>query len=52
MSEGDADVGEGIWARETAPQSPYTGRQVGIGFVVLIVGAVVAFGLPIATTLG
>ena len=37
-----------IWARSTAPQSPFTGRQVGIGIVVAIVLAVVAFGLPLA----
>lgn len=33
--------------RTTAPQSPYTMRQVGIGFVVLLVGLLVAFGIPL-----
>lgn len=38
----------GVWARETAPQSPYTMRQVGLGLVVFVILAVVAFGLPLA----
>jgi hypothetical protein len=33
--------------RTTAPQSPYTMRQVGIGFAILLVGLLVAFGLPL-----
>lgn len=37
--------------RTTAPQSAYTGRQVGIGWLVAIVGLVVTFGIPIALTL-
>lgn len=37
-----------VWARETAPQSPYTMRQVGIGLAVLVALAVVAFALPLA----
>lgn len=40
----------GIWARSTAPQSDYTMRQVGIGIIVLVVGAIVAFGIPLALT--
>ncbi|MFB6353379.1 MAG: hypothetical protein ABEJ92_04775 [Halobacteriales archaeon] len=40
--------GSAVWERETAPQSPYSMRQVGIGLVVLVAGAVVAFGLPLA----
>lgn len=39
---------DGVWARETAPQSPYSMRQVGIGLVVLAIGAAVAFGVPLA----
>ncbi|MFB6189852.1 MAG: hypothetical protein ABEI57_08200 [Halapricum sp.] len=34
--------------RSTAPQSDFTMRQVAIGFVVLVVGLVVTFGLPLA----
>ncbi|QSG06809.1 DUF7550 family protein [Halapricum desulfuricans] len=34
--------------RSTAPQSGFTPRQVAIGAVVLAVGLVVTFGLPIA----
>jgi hypothetical protein len=33
--------------RRTAPQSEYTMSQVGLGLVVLLVGAVVTFGLPL-----
>lgn len=32
--------------RSTAPQDDYTTQQVVIGFVVLLVGLVVTFGLP------
>ncbi|MFB6170342.1 MAG: hypothetical protein ABEJ06_04260 [Haloarculaceae archaeon] len=32
--------------RQTAPQQPYTMRDVGIGFVVAIVGLAIVFGLP------
>ncbi len=32
--------------RTTAPQSPYSMRQAGIGFVVLLVGLLVTFGIP------
>ncbi len=41
---------EDVWARETAPQSPYTTRQAGIGLVVFAVCALLAFGLPLALT--
>lgn len=33
--------------RTTAPQSPYTMRQAGIGFAVLVVGLLVVFGVPL-----
>jgi hypothetical protein len=33
--------------RTTAPQSPYTMRQAGIGFVILLVGLLVVFGIPL-----
>ena len=33
--------------RSTAPQSDYSGKQVGIGFAVLAVGLAVTFGLPL-----
>ena len=39
---------DGLWARSTAPQSPFTARQVWTGFVVLAVGLGVAFVLPLA----
>lgn len=43
-----ADVGHDLEAeRTTAPMSEYGSRDVGIGVVVALVGAVVAFGLPL-----
>jgi hypothetical protein len=33
--------------RETAPMSPFSARAAGIGFVVLLVGLVVVFGIPV-----
>lgn len=38
--------------RQTAPQGPYTTRQVGIGFLIAVLGMVLVFGVPIALTLG
>ena len=37
-----------VWERSTAPQSSYTGREIGIGIAVFLVGALIAFGLPVA----
>ncbi|MFC7133330.1 MULTISPECIES: DUF7550 family protein [Salinibaculum] len=34
--------------RSTAPQSEYTMGQVAVGFVIMLVGLVVTFGLPLA----
>lgn len=55
MTDGDeteaAEPGEradDIWSRTTAPQSPYTTRQIGIGLAVFVVLALVAFVLPLA----
>lgn len=54
MSEEDAPespAAEGdttdVWARDTAPQTPYTARQVGIGLVIAAIAAAVAFGVPL-----
>lgn len=33
--------------RETAPQSPYTSRQVGIGLAIALAGIVLVFVVPI-----
>jgi len=33
--------------RDTAPQSPYTGQDVGVGFAVLLVGLLLTFGLAL-----
>ncbi|EMA30919.1 DUF7550 family protein [Halobiforma nitratireducens] len=43
-----ADVGHDLAAeRTTAPMSDYSSRAVGIGFLVLLVGAMIAFGVPL-----
>ena len=34
--------------RVTAPQQEYSMRDVGVGLVVFLVGAVLAFGIPLA----
>lgn len=41
------DVKVPLAERTTAPQSPYSMRQVGIGFAVLLVGLLVTFGVPL-----
>lgn len=47
---GDPTPGQSkdIWSRSTAPQSAYDGREIGYGIAVLLVGLLVAFGLPLA----
>jgi len=35
-------------ARSTAPQSPFTSKQVVVGFVVLVLGLAITFGLAFA----
>lgn len=43
-----ADVGHDLEAeRTTAPMSDYTARAVGVGLLVLAIGAVIAFGIPL-----
>ncbi|SDR42064.1 DUF7550 family protein [Natronobacterium texcoconense] len=43
-----ADVGHDLEAeRTTAPMSDYSSRAVAIGFLVLVVGAAIAFGIPL-----
>lgn len=43
-----ADETTPIADRTTAPQSPYTIRQVGIGLLILAIGSVIVFGIPLA----
>lgn len=44
---GPDETTEGVEeARSTAPQSPFTARDVAIGFGVLLVGIAIAFALP------
>lgn len=35
--------------RQTAPQEPYTMSDVGVGFVVALVGMAIVFGIPVLT---
>jgi hypothetical protein len=37
--------------RTTAPQSPYTMRDVGVGAAITLAGLVVAFGVPVLGSL-
>ncbi|MFB6296651.1 MAG: hypothetical protein ABEH66_07430 [Halobacteriales archaeon] len=50
MTEHDSEdeEAEAPWKRSTAPQSPYTGREIGLGIAVALVGFLIAFGLPLA----
>lgn len=36
--------------RDTAPQGPYSMRDVGVGFAVALVGILVTFGIPLLLT--
>jgi hypothetical protein len=36
--------------RQTAPQEPYTMRDVGVGAIVAIIGLVIVFGIPLLAT--
>lgn len=47
MTEEDATEDEGIWARSTAPQSPYSMSQVGTGIVIFVIGLLITFGIPL-----
>lgn len=51
MSEVDRNeetaADDGVWARDTAPQTPYSSREVGIGLVVFAIGTALAFVLPL-----
>lgn len=40
-------AGEYATERSTAPQSPYSTRDVAIGFVVLAVGLLITFAIPL-----
>lgn len=41
---------EDIWDRSTAPQTPYTTRQVIIGLIVFGIGLGVTVGIPLLLT--
>ena len=44
-----ADVGHDLEAeRTTAPMSDYSSRAVAIGFLVMLIGVAVTFGIPLA----
>jgi hypothetical protein len=46
QEHGDSEV-DPVEKRTTAPQSPYTMRDVGIGAVVTVIGVVLGFLLPV-----
>ena len=44
-----ADVGHDLEAeRTTAPMSEYSSRAVAVGFLVLVIGVAITFGIPLA----
>lgn len=45
--EGEEFEPEYATERQTAPQGPYTSRDVAVGFVVAAVGLAVTFGIPL-----
>ncbi len=49
MNEDDADANGN--ERTTAPQSEFGSREVAIGVGVFVVGALVAFAIPVAMSL-
>jgi hypothetical protein len=48
-AEDEAEEFESEYAteRQTAPQGPYTTRDVAVGFIIAAVGLVVTFGIPL-----
>lgn len=47
-ADGESEEPHMEWERRrTAPQSPYSGRDVGVGAVVALVGALITFGVPL-----
>ncbi|AGB37488.1 DUF7550 family protein [Natronococcus occultus] len=43
-----ADVGHDLEdERTTAPMSDYSTRDVGVGFAIMVVGLLIAFGIPL-----
>ncbi|ELY42390.1 DUF7550 family protein [Natronorubrum sulfidifaciens] len=49
-TDSGADVGHDLEAeRTTAPMSDYSSSAVAIGFVVMLVGIGIAFGIPLLT---
>lgn len=46
-ADADEPTGSDVWTRDTAPQTPYSMRQVGIGLVIFVIAAAVAFGVPL-----
>ncbi|MFA9428031.1 hypothetical protein [Natronorubrum sp. A-ect3] len=49
-ADSGADVGHDLEAeRTTAPMSDYSSSAVGIGFVIMVIGVAIAFGIPLLT---
>ena len=43
-----ADVGHDLEAeRTTAPMSEFSSRELGIGFLIVLLGVAIAFGIPL-----
>jgi hypothetical protein len=51
-SGGTHGLVEPVATRETAPMSEFTGRDVGIGIAVLLVGLLITVAVPLVFTLG
>lgn len=47
MTTADSDHTEPFTERSTAPQSPYTNRDVGIGFIILLIAIALVYGVPV-----
>lgn len=46
----EKDPEDRMWKRSTAPQSQYSMRQVGTGLILLLIGVLITFGIPLALT--
>jgi hypothetical protein len=51
-AHGESEEPQREWeARATAPQSPYSGRDVAVGALIALLGILVTVGAPLALTL-
>lgn len=47
MTAHDSETVDESISRQTAPQGSFTMRDVALGFVVLVIGLLVTFGIPL-----